>query len=270
MAMIYDLFVFNGEYDLLEIRFNILSPYVDKFIICEMMETFSGRPKPLYWVERDKDRFAEWEDKVIYVVPQYGTDGTIMEMMAERPYVDQEPFRKAFYQKESLRRPLDFENVSDDSLIIYGDADEIINPAILSKKVDKPHKLRQLAYSYWLNNRSQEDWRGTVVAHYKDIKDGSLNDLRAYPIEADIWENGGWHFTNIGGIEAVKKKIESYDHQEVNIPWVTEGLEERMVLNVDFLGRGYRMWPDESQLPDYILQNKEKYKKLWKLSPEIR
>lgn len=127
---------------------------------------------------------------------------------------------------------------------------------------DKVYKLRQLAYSYFLNNRSPEDWRGTIITKWKNLKNGCLNDMRAKP--ENILEDGGWHWTNLGGLEAVKTKLESYDHQEVNIPWVRDGLEERMTLNVDFLGRGFQMWKSEEGLPDYILENKEKYRKLWK------
>lgn len=261
--MIYDLFSFNGEYDLLEIRLNILSPFVDRFVMVESMETFSGLTKPLYWVERNKDRFEEWEDKITYIVPQFGTDEEIMEMMKGRPYVDQLPFQKAFYQKESLRRGI--EDAQDEDIVIYGDADEIINPEIISKVDDKVHKLRQLAYSYFLNSRSTEDWRGTIITKYKNLRKGSLNDMRANPIEADIWNNGGWHFSNLGGAEEIKRKIESYDHQEVNIPWVINGIEERIALGVDFLGRNYTMWAEEEGLPEYVLDNKERYKKLWKL-----
>ncbi len=256
--MTYDLFTFNGEYDTLEIRFNILNEFVDKFVICESSETFSGRPKPLYWIERNKDRFEEWEDKVIYLVSRYPEDERIMRMMEDRPYVDQEPFRRAFYQKETLTKAL--EGADDEDVIYYGDVDEIWTP---QKVDDGVHKLRQLAYSYYLNNRSPEDWRGTIVTKYKNLRNGCLNDMRANPVS--IWENGGWHFTNLGGLGAVKKKLADYDHQEANIPWVTEGLEERMKLNVDFLGRGFQMWPDDSELPQYILDNKKRYKHLWRL-----
>ena len=138
--MTYDLFTFNGEYDLLEIRFNVLGPFVDKFIIVEGVETFSGNVRPLYWIERDRDRFEEWEDKIEYIIPNYGEDELIMEMMVNRPYVDQLPFKKAFYQKESLRNAL--EDAQDDDLVIYGDADEVINPDILDSIDDKVYKLR--------------------------------------------------------------------------------------------------------------------------------
>lgn len=261
--MTYDLFMFAGEYDLLEIRFNILSPFVDKFVIVEGVETFSGNPKVLHWIERNRDRFEEWENRVIYHMVTDYTDPDILSQMEGRPYVDQPAFQRSFYQKEMLRKVLEKQNPDDEDIVYYGDADELYKE---QKVDDKVHKLRQLAYSYYLNNRSQEDWRGTIVTKWKNLKNGCLNDMRANPIEADIFEDAGWHFTNLGGLQAIKNKLESYDHQEANVPWVVDGLEERMELNVDFLGRGYTMWKDDSQLPQYILNNKDLYKQrgLWK------
>ena len=261
--MIYDLAMFSGEYDTLEIRLNVLSPFVDKFIIVEGIETFSGNPKILYWIERNRDRFEEWEDRVIYYIVSEYTDPDILAQMEGRPYVDQPAFKRAFYQKEMLRKILEKQNPEDEDIVYYGDTDELYKP---QKVDDKIHKLRQLAYSYFLNNRSQEDWRGTIVTKWKNLKKACLNDMRANPVEEDIIDDAGWHFTNLGGLPAIKKKIESYDHQEVNIPWVMDGLEERFIANVDFLGRGYKMWIDENDLPKYILDNKEyfKAKGLWK------
>ena len=47
--MVYDIFTFNNELDILEIRLNILDNYVDYFVIIEGVETFSGIIKPLYF-----------------------------------------------------------------------------------------------------------------------------------------------------------------------------------------------------------------------------
>lgn len=256
--MIYDLFSFSGEYDILDIRFNILSPYVDKFIIVEGTQTFSGIPKPLYWAERD-ERFEEWESKVTYHVVTGYDNQEIIDQVHQRDYIDANPFKRAFYQKESLRIALQKLNPNDEDIIYYGDVDEIWKPKDID---DKVYKLRQLCYSYYLNNRSPEDWRGTIVTKWKNLKDGCLNDMRAKP--ENIMEDGGWHFTNLGGIDALRRKIESYDHQEVNIPLIKDDLENKMKNNVDFLGRGYQMWIDDSELPDYIKENKDKYHKLWK------
>jgi beta-1,4-mannosyl-glycoprotein beta-1,4-N-acetylglucosaminyltransferase len=245
--MIYDCFTFNGELDILEIRLNILDTYVDKFVICEARDTFQGHYKPLYY-EENQERFSKWNDKIIYYIsPQYSSD-TIPTA-----------FDLAAFQKDSIREAL--KDCEPEDVIYYGDVDEIWKPQ------EKEGKLRQLAYSYYLNNRSSEDWQGTNVFKYKNIRD--LNDIRAD--HSVVLEDGGWHFTNMGGYEALIKKIESYDHQEVNIPWVKDGLKARMEANIDFLGRThdwkgneFKMWIDETDLPKYLLENKAKYSHLWR------
>lgn len=244
--MTYDCFTYNGEADILEIRFNILDEHVDKFVICESQQTFSGRWKPLYWAERD-DRFEEWESKVIYHVAE--------------PRDFSSSFDRTAYQKDSIRESLRI--CQPDDLIYYGDVDEIWKPQ------DKEGKLRQLAYSYYLNNRSSEDWQGTNVCKYKNLY--NLNEWRAN--HDVILEDGGWHFTNVMPFEKIINKLESYDHQEANIPWVKDGLKARIESNVDFLGRThdwkgnpFTMWKDESQLPEYILGNRRSWieKGIWK------
>ena len=49
--MIYDIFTYNGEKDILDIHLNVLKPHVDKFIIIEFDKTFSGKPKPSHFRE---------------------------------------------------------------------------------------------------------------------------------------------------------------------------------------------------------------------------
>jgi beta-1,4-mannosyl-glycoprotein beta-1,4-N-acetylglucosaminyltransferase len=237
--------MYNGEEDILEIRLNILDKEVDYFVLCESPETFSGKPKPLYYKE-NRDRFKEWHHKILYI---------------EAPkHKSSDAFKRAAFQKDFIRLALGMWDLSDDDTIYYGDVDEIWTPQT------KEGKLKQLAYSYYLNNRSSEDWQGTNVFKYKNIKD--LNKIRAD--HSVILEDGGWHFTNLGGYEALIKKIESYDHQEVNIPWVKDGLKARMDANIDFLGRThdwkgneFKMWKDEEDLPQYLLDNRAKYSHLF-------
>lgn len=244
--MTIDCFTFNGEYDMLEIRFNILNEYVDKFVICESVTTFSDNWKPLYWAERDKDRFKEWEDKVVYHVVDIPPEIT-------------NSFERAGYQKDSIREVL--KDCDPEDVIYYGDIDELWKPQT------KEGKLRQLSYSYYLNNRSSEDWQGTNVCKYKNLY--NLNEWRAN--HDIILEDGGWHFSNCFNFEGLMNKLESYDHQEYNIPQVKDGLKARMEANIDYLGRKedwqgkpFTLWKDENDLPKYLLDNKAQYAHLWK------
>lgn len=248
--MIYDTFTFFNELDLLEIRLNILDGFVDKFVICEARETFSGKPKPLYY-QKNKKRFKKWANKIIHLVPQnIRTD---------------DPFQRAGFQKDFIRNSL---SLQDDDVFYFGDLDEIWKPQEV--KDDKVYNLRQLNYSYHLNNRSSEEWIGTIVGKWGTIKKNSLNHWRAN--HTNVLENGGYHFTNMGGMEQILKKLESYDHAlETNTQWVRDNLQTRIENGEDYLGRAndwkgkpFKMWIEEKDLPQYILENKDKYRHLWR------
>lgn len=262
---IIDVFSFNGELDLLEIRLNILNEVVDEFIICESDETFTGLPKPLYF-EENRARYDKWKDKITYFLMSK-PDEELLAQAQQSPGVPQHLhwWVREFCQKESMKRALT--HLSDDDLVFIGDADEIWNPDVVIP--NGRGKLEQLVYAYYLNNRSSEWWEGTSVIPYKYIKQDTLDNLRAHDthreyMRAPTIPNGGWHFTNMGGVEFIKRKMNSYSHQEFNHPQITEQFEEQMKQNKDFIGRDFVFKTDESQLPKYILNNREKYAHLFR------
>jgi hypothetical protein len=67
MPRIFDCFTFLNEFDLLEIRLHELAPVVDRFVIAESPVTFTGRPKPLHFLD-NRARFAAFADKIIHIV----------------------------------------------------------------------------------------------------------------------------------------------------------------------------------------------------------
>lgn len=64
--MIYDCFPFFNELDILEIRLNTLYDTVDYFVITEANKTHTGKEKE-YIFEKNRERFAKFLDKVIYI-----------------------------------------------------------------------------------------------------------------------------------------------------------------------------------------------------------
>lgn len=247
--MIYDCFSFFNELDILEIRLNILDEHVDFFVLGESEQTFSNKEKPLFY-EQNKERFSKWNHKIIHVKhPKTNLTNS---------------FEIAAFQKDNLKTALI--NASDDDVIYFGDVDEIWKP----KQVDdKVYNLKQLNYGYYLNNRSSEQWIGTIVSKYKNIKNGSLNYFRANHIHE--LDDGGWHFTNMGGVEQILKKIESYDHQEFNNEYTKSQIKYRVENNLDYVGRSvdwlgkpFSFKIDDTDLPEFVKNNKEKYKHLFK------
>jgi len=172
---------------------------------------------------------------------------------------------REYTQKESMRYALT--HLKDDDLVFIGDADEIWNPLNIPTE---RCKLEQIVYSYYLNNRSSEWWEGTSVMPYSLIKQYTLDDLRAHdhhkrPIEkAPTFPNKGWHFTNQGGAEFVKRKLNSYSHQEFNHQQITDNIQNQIDNNKDFIGRDFTFKVDESGLPEYIINNRQKYLHLLK------
>lgn len=251
--MIVDAFMYAGEVDLLEMRLNMLSPHVDRFVIGEAEITFSGKAKPLYF-EQQQARFKAFHSKIVYAHVQNFYSPFILKYMSllgnweEISY----PHLMAFYQKEYLQAGMF--DLKDTDVVYYGDADEIWIP---QQVTDEPQRLPQLQYSGFLNQRSNEEWKGTIVATYAKVKQLGLNQLREK--SSLITSPGGWHFTNMGGLEAVQRKLNSYDHQEVNTDENHAKLEERLMGGKDFIGRDFKMWLDESEWPQYLKDNRAKY-----------
>lgn len=248
--MTFDCFMFFNELDLLEIRLSILDPYVDCFILGESRQTFSGKEKPLSYQE-NKERFAKWNHKIIHlIVPDKVTENA---------------FDRAGFQKEYLKEGLLESAAKTDDVVYFGDLDEIWKPS----PSDKIYNLEQFNYSYFVNNRSSERWVGTIVGKWGEIKKESFNHWRA--THTNELPDGGWHFTNMGGLEQIRKKLESYDHQEFNNENLKADLERKIENGEDYVGRShdwqgkpFEMWIDEVDLPRYLLDNKEKYKELFK------
>ncbi len=264
---IYDIFTYNGELDILEIRLNILNEFVDEFIIVEAPTTFSGLKKTLYF-ELHKERFVPFLHKIkYYVIDDYPNDKEICNLADNNSNVPKngpEHWRREFYQKESIKKALT--HLSNDDICYIGDVDEIWNPeTVIDYSKDNIFKLKQIVYSYFLNNRSSEPWAGTIVTKYKNIKDKCLNDIRTESKTDYVYlSNGGWHFTSIGGLDEVRRKLnDSYTEKSYNTPEVQENLEKRFGER-DYLGRNFKFHINELELPKYLIQNKEKYKNLFK------
>jgi len=167
------------------------------------------------------------------------------------------PFKMSFNQKEHLQVGLSALGLKESDTVYFGDCDEIWTPQTPQKEA---HKLEQLMYSYHLNRRSTEKWAGTFIAPYKEVKEKGINHLRKETTKT--LPNGGWHFTNMGGLEAVHKKLRDYDHQEINTADIHSNLERRFKEGIDFLGREHRMYVDESEWPIYLKEHREEYKHL--------
>jgi beta-1,4-mannosyl-glycoprotein beta-1,4-N-acetylglucosaminyltransferase len=265
MAII-DIFPFYNELDILTIRLEVLNDYVDKFVICEATETFSGKPKPLYFKENE-ERFAKWKDKIIHYVVK-NDDKEIHDKAMASPNTGNKEhwWLREFSHKEEAIKALSF--CKDDDIICISDVDEIWNPALFpTVKDEEVYRPTLTAYYYFLNNRSDHVEGSTEgrISTFKTFKKYGANHIRTErEVKSIKIPNGGWHFCNIGDEEFIKSKLEAYGHQEWNTPNIKCNIKGKIFMNEDFAGRGFKLWLDESGLPDYLIKNKEKWKALFR------
>src|SRR5947208_2297917 len=114
--MIYDCFTFFNELDLLEIRLNVLTEIVDRFVLVEAHQTHQGEHKPLYFAE-NRARFHRYNDKIIHVV----VDGFPPDAVS--------PWDRENHQRNCIARGLAGARLGDTVLI--SDADEIPRPELI-------------------------------------------------------------------------------------------------------------------------------------------
>lgn len=209
---IYDCSPFFNELEILEIKLNELYDSVDYFVICECTETFTGKPKPLYF-DLNKQKFSQFLDKIIHVI-------VTEHIETNDPWV-----REAF-QKNQVMRGLT--NCHDEDIIIIGDLDEIVSGAKLPEVIDYliRNRLRfvtcgQTMYSYYLNRQGHigyenDLWLGSVVTRYADVKSVSPYTVRNSYRSRENLIPAGWHFTWMGGVDRVRSKLDSFSHSELN------------------------------------------------------
>ena len=234
---LFDVFLFLNELDLLELRLKTLYPIVDFFVITEINETFSGKSKPFIF-QKNREKFKQFEKKIIYnpitkekllELKQTKWSDYVSDLNKSIPHKHHS--KPAKYLKESLKREithrdsaiLGFFNIANkDDLILLSDLDEIPNPKAISiatkKTISKPYYFKMKWFLYWINNQVSEPWFGTVLFKFENLKGNSLDNFRfassnEIKVPGPIIKNGGWHFSYIGGIDAVIYKLKSHPFQ---------------------------------------------------------
>lgn len=285
MRKIYDCFNFFNELDILDIRLNILYDYVDYFVIVESSVKHNGEQKTFYF-EENKERYSKFLDKILYY-KVYDTPTNFQNLNQNDDEtvkliydyinnqnnrfnrISQPDYGRDFYQKECVRRPL--VNCQDDDIILISDADEIPNPELLKNinnldLENNVYSLNQFTYYYYINCLKQKDWYGTKMGLYKNVKKYSFNEIRGDQNLTTTLDNGGWHFSFMGGEEMVKNKLLSYSARDMVNKYVIDSVESNINNGIDpFFRSRLEMVEIDNTYPTYILDNIDLYKHLIKL-----
>ncbi len=238
---VFDVFLFLNEIDLLEIRFKTLYKTVDYFVITEVDETFSGMKKPLVF-SKYLERFNKFKKKIIYnpiskkeleQLKHTKWANYVSKLDRSLPY--KHSGRKPIKLNNSLLREIEHRDsailgfhklAKPNDFILLSDLDEIPNPQTveiaIKNKINKPYYFKMEWFLYWINNRVSEPWFGTVLFKFKHLKGNSLDNFRyassdVNNVPGPILNNGGWHFSYLGGKKEILNKLRSHPFQGYKI-----------------------------------------------------
>ena len=287
---IYDCFMYYDEDLVLDLRLNILSKYVDKFIINESLFTHSGKPRSLKF---KLENFSKFKDKIEYKVIENLPDN--LQKIDKNDSSEEKEnkiiinaLKRENYQRNRLLDQKDSWN--DNDIIIISDVDEIPNLENFNLKKTFSFFIQKMYYYKFNLKHPKLNWIGSRACRKKNLKGAQwLRNIKAkkYPFfrldiffsnkkyfNIDFINNGGWHFTSVKKPEDIHFKLSNflhhYEFEETNIgiKEMEKFIKEKKVLYDHSVDQRKSKWNSEitlvksnmDELPMYISENLQKYK----------
>jgi len=290
---IFDCFMYFDEELVLDLRLNILYQNVDYFVIVESIYDHKGERRDLLF---DIQKFQKFRDKIIYLVYDEIPDlvesinDTDDEKEKDRKYIMNALYRENT-QRDFILEGLN--NADNNDLILISDVDEIPKLSSLNfNQIDDEIILFKQDMFYYKYNLALPNfkWTGTKATKknrlkspqwLRNVKDKKYPFYRIDTMFSDkkytnikIIKDGGWHFTNIKTPKMIQHKLKSYlhhrefDQASLSILEINELVEKKQALydlgadkRNNKVGNGLILENFEmKKLPDYIINNLEKYK----------
>ena len=287
---IFDCTTYFEEDLIMDLRFNILNDFVDKFIVSEATFTHSGNSKKIKF---DPNNFKKFKDKIIHIVVEKDPVEQVQQNNSDGRIKRSNSIKRIEFQRDEILRGLNL--ATDEDYIIYSDNDEIPNLENINFFENKSKLIlfRQNLYYYKFNLAYLKlDWYGSKACKKKNLKSISwlrnikpkkYNFLRLDTlfsnskfIDLKIVENGGWHFTNLKTPEQLLKK---YLNDEMHSEFETKKIDIEDIqkkINQKYVNYNHFTKSDSSvdekydnkfslekvsldNLPNYIQVNQDKY-----------
>ena len=277
---------------MLEVRFNILNKFVDKFIIVEAKFSHSGEKKKLNF---NINKFSEFKKKIIYLTVENEPENIIYQKRENNLFENEKDkrtnsIRRIAHQRNKIIDGLSEANEED--YILYSDNDEIPNlenfnfETNLSKILIFKQKLYYYKFNLFFDRIS---WFGTKGCKKKNLQSLSwLRDIKSkkYPIyrldtffsnhkytNVKIIENGGWHFSQVKTPKDIEIKLlngeqyAEFKQSGKNLNYIVD-LVKRKKIDYDHMAKSkdYK-YSNEFELkavpidnmPSFLQKNFEKY-----------
>ena len=293
---IFDCTTYFDEPLLFELRLNILDKFVDEFFVCEATYTHSGQPKKINF---DKNNYSNFKNRITHIIVDQEPNNLLEISDADK--INNSLFRlnaakRIKKQRDAIASCFDKSNNND--WVIYSDSDEIPDLSKIDlKNINKKIILfKQKVFHYKFNLvLGSHDWFGSKACKFKNLS--SLTDLREIKTKKYNWwrldtilknnkfinlqivEDGGWHFTELKSPNEIFIKHKNDEHHdEFDLTGINETDIEDMVKNRYISydhsadkrdlkkkwnrnNRVYLSKINDNKLPNYLIDNKNKYLK---------
>jgi beta-1,4-mannosyl-glycoprotein beta-1,4-N-acetylglucosaminyltransferase len=249
--MIIDCVPFFNEFEVLDIRFHELDPVVDKFVLIEATQTYQGNPNPLRFA-KNKHLFEPFLHKIEHIVIDFPADLRDQGIPGTPPGPN---WWRERYQHDAITQGL--KGCGDNDIIITTDCDEIPSADAVRRytKTWQVHYLDMRMYYFYLNTMvGTGHWNAGSIQSYWSLKQTTPSHIRNAGSRLPLIENGGWHFSYIGGAQRIVHKIQSFAHDEHRNAFTLESATNVLKGNYEYTV--------DTVLPKYVLDNWDKFDKL--------
>ena len=277
---------------MLEVRFNILNKYVDKFVVAEAKYSHSGEKKKLNF---DIKKFSKFKKKIIYIVIDNEPNDVVYQKKDDNKFEKKEDMRTNSIKRIAHQRNkiMDYLSEADDEdFIFYSDNDEIPNLENLNFKniQNKILIFKQKLFYYKFNLYCDRvDWFGTKGCKKKKIISFSwLREVKARKYSffrfdtffsktkysnVKIVEDGGWHFSQLKTPKDIEIKLLNQEHHDEyrfarkNLPSVADLVKRKSIVydhkakstDYKFFNEFKLKTLSMSHMPSFLKQNVKKY-----------
>ena len=289
---IFDCFMYMNEDVILDLRLNYLDQYVDYFVIVESTFYHNGSKKKLNF---NLENFIKFKKKIIYLVLDSEPNNLekINKLDTEEAKDNKHilnGMKRDFFQRNFIQKAIN--SCNDNDIILISDIDEIpklknLNKYLLKNKIIF-FKQKMFYYKFNLCSKSI-NWYGTRACQKKNlISPQWLRNLKSkkYPYwrfdvlfslnkvrNAEIVDDGGWHFSYLNSPEQIENKLKNYAHYwEYKLSCINlEQIKEKIMKKVSVYDLKTDMKNSKFQsgqklekvsldlLPEYIQNNTAKY-----------